>query len=191
MGAPATFYFDFTSPYAYLASERIEELIPEAEWRPFAYPIVCQQIGKLEEVLARDGAAILANVSPRAAERGLPLAPPPEWPFEGWSLMPLRAAVYAEEQGRLKEFTHAAFRMVFVESRPLTDLENVRGAARTAGLDPDATATAVEDPAIKQRLKDYTDEALARGVNGIPTVVVGDKVFWGDDHLDEAAAAAR
>jgi 2-hydroxychromene-2-carboxylate isomerase len=188
----ATFYFDFTSPYAYLASERIEDLIPDAEWRAFAYPIVCRQIGKLEEVLGRDPAVILGNVSPRAAERGLPsIAPPPGWPFDVWSLTPLRAAAFADEQGRLKEFTHAAFRKAFVESRSLKELENVRDAARESGLDPDAVAEAVEDPAIKQRLKEHTEEALALGVTGIPTVAVGDELFWGDDRLDEAAAAAR
>jgi len=186
------FYFDFTSPYVYLASERIDGLIPDAEWKPFAYPILLQQTGKLDEVLARDPGAILKVVSPRAAERGLPpIAPPPGWPFEIWSLTPLRAALFAEEQGRLKEFSVAALRKVFVESRPLTDLDNIREAARDAGLDGDAVAEAIERPEIKRRLKDQTEEARTRGISGIPTVVIGDELFWGDDRLDEAAAAAR
>jgi 2-hydroxychromene-2-carboxylate isomerase len=185
-------YFDFTSPYAYLACERIDDLIPDAEWRPFAYPIVLRQRGRLEEVLQRDPATILETVLPRASARGLPpIAPPPGWPFETWSLTPLRAAMHAEEHGRVKEFSRAAFRKVFVESRLLADLETIRAVAEEAGLDPDEAVEAVERPEIKDRLKERTDEAFARGVDGIPTVAVGDQLFWGDDHLEEAAAAAR
>jgi 2-hydroxychromene-2-carboxylate isomerase len=184
-------YFDYTSPFAYLACERIDDLIPDAEWRPFAYPMVLQQRGRLEEVLGRDRNGILATATAQAADRGLPpLAPPPTWPFEGWSLLPLRAALYAEEQGLVREFSKAAFRKLFVESRSLAEEETVRAAAADAGLDPDETITATGQPEIKERLKKRTAEAFERGVNGIPTIAIGDRLFWGDDHLDEAAAAA-
>lgn len=185
------FYFDFSSPYAYLATTRIDGLVPDAEWRPFAYPILLSQKGRLEEVMKRDPDAILETVTARASERSLPpIAPPPEWPWESWSLDPLRAALYAEEQGKLKEFSAAAFRKAFVESKSLAKPEHVREVASEVGLDPDAVAAAVEAPEIKERLKANTSEAIARGVNGIPTVAIGDELFWGDDHLDEAAAAA-
>jgi 2-hydroxychromene-2-carboxylate isomerase len=191
VAAKPTFYFDFGSPYAYLAAQRIDGLIPEAEWKPIAFPILLSQIGKLEAALARDPRAVLEVVSPRAAERGLPPVRPPEgWPRETWSLGPLRAALFADEHGRLKEFTTAAFRKVFVESLSLTELDNLRAAAREAGLDPGEVGGAIERPEIKQRLKDHTDEALARGVSGIPTVAIGDELFHGDDRLEEAAAAA-
>jgi 2-hydroxychromene-2-carboxylate isomerase len=99
--------------------------------------------------------------------------------------------MHAEEHGRVKEFSRAAFRKVFVESRLLADLETIRAVAEEAGLDPDEAVEAVERPEIKDRLKERTEEAFARGVDGIPTVAVGDELFWGDDHLEEAAAAAR
>jgi 2-hydroxychromene-2-carboxylate isomerase len=119
-----------------------------------------------------------------------PFAPPEGWPVQSWSLAPLRAALVADELGRQREFARAAFRKAFVESRSLADLENVLGAAGDAGLDADQIADGIERREIKDRLRENTDEALARGVTGIPTVVVGDDVFWGDDRLDEAAAAA-
>jgi 2-hydroxychromene-2-carboxylate isomerase len=191
VAAPPTFYFDFGSPYAYLAAQRIDDLIPDAEWKPFAFPILLNQLGRLEDVLARDPAPVLEIVRPRAAERGLPpIEPPDGWPFETWSLAPLRAALVAGDQGRLKEFTAAAFHKVFVESLPLTDLDNLAAAARDAELDPGEVREGIQRPEIKQRLKDHTDEALARGVAGIPTVAVGDELFHGDDRLEEAAAAA-
>jgi 2-hydroxychromene-2-carboxylate isomerase len=91
----------------------------------------------------------------------------------------------------LKEFATAAFAKVFTEGKALNQPGNLVTAVREAGLDPSEVEEAVERPEIKQRLKDNTDEALARGVTGIPTVAIADRLFWGDDRLDEAAAAVR
>jgi 2-hydroxychromene-2-carboxylate isomerase len=185
------FYFDFNSPYAYLAAERVDELIPGAEWRPIAFPILLSQLGRLDPVFQRDFAPVLAEVSERAATRGMPaVKPPPGWPLETWSLAPLRAALFAGEHGRLAEFSRAAFRKFFVDSRSLTEADNLREVARETGLDPDEMDEAIQRPDVKQQLKDQTDEARASGVTGIPTVAIGDELFWGDDRLEEAAAAA-
>jgi 2-hydroxychromene-2-carboxylate isomerase len=103
----------------------------------------------------------------------------------------LRAALVADEQGRLRAFSRAAYRKSFVESRSLAQLDNVLAAAREVRLEPDEVREGIERPEIKERLKGNTEEALARGVTGIPTVAISDELFWGDDRLDEAAAAAR
>jgi 2-hydroxychromene-2-carboxylate isomerase len=192
MAAPAVFYYDFNSPYAYLAAERIDGLIPNAEWRPIAFAILLSRLGRLERALETlDPAPVAAEVARRAAERGLPpFAPPEAWPVETWSLTPLRAALIADASGRLREFSSAAFRKSFVERRSLADLENVLAAASAAALDPDEVREGIQREEIKERLKSYTEEALARGVTGIPTVAIGDELFWGDDRLEEAAAAA-
>ena len=191
MANNATFYYDFGSPYAYLAAERIDGLIPYARWKPIAFPILLAQLGRLESVLERDFKAALEAAAPRGAERGLPPLEPPEgWPVSTWSLAPLRAALFADEQGRVKEFSNAAFRKVFVESRSLAEADNLRAAAGEAGLDPDEIDDAIQRPDVKQRLKDNTEEARAKGVTGIPTVLVGGDLYWGDDRLEEAAAVA-
>ena len=191
MADTAVFYFDFNSPYAYLAAERIDGMLPDAEWKPIAFPILLQALGRLDKALATDPAPALAEVRERAAARGLPrVEPPASWPVESWSFLPLRAALVADETGRIREFCSAAWRLMFVEGRALTELETVRDAARVAGLDPDKIEDAVQRPGIKDRLKGNTDEAIARGVPGIPTFAVGDELFWGDDHLEEASAAA-
>jgi 2-hydroxychromene-2-carboxylate isomerase len=188
--ARPVFYFDFNSPYAYLAAVRIDDFVPDAEWRPIAFPILLHQLGRLEQVLQRDFPNVLPEVRERAAARGLPpVEPPPGWPVESWSLAPLRATVFAAEQGSERAFALAAFRRVFVESRSLTETDTLRGAATEAGLDPDELLEASERPDTKQRLKDQTNAAVERGVTGIPTVEIGDELYWGDDHLEEAAAA--
>jgi 2-hydroxychromene-2-carboxylate isomerase len=188
--ARPVFYFDFNSPYAYLAAARIDDFVPDAEWRPIAFPILLNQLGRLEEVLGRDFPNVLPEVRERAAARGLPpVEPPPGWPVESWSLAPLRATVFAAEHGREREFARAAFDKVFVESRSLVEPDTLRDTAAEAGLDPDWVAEAIQRPEVKERLKDHTNAALQRGVTGIPTIEIGDELYWGDDHLEEAAAA--
>ena len=188
--ARPVFYFDFNSPYAYLAAARIDDFVPDAEWRPIAFPILLNQLGRLEEVLERDFPNVLPEVRERAAARGLPpVEPPPTWPIESWSLAPLRATVFAAEDGREREFARAAFDKVYVQSRSLADPDTLRDAAAEAGLDPDQVAEAIGRPAIKERLKQHTNAAVERGISGIPTVEIGDELYWGDDHLEEAAAA--
>ena len=69
MGGPTVFYFDFNSPYAYLAAERIEDLLPRAEWRPIAFAILLGQLGRLEGVLEelQNPEPIVTEVRPRGA----------------------------------------------------------------------------------------------------------------------------
>lgn len=118
MAARAIFYFDFQSPYAYLAAARIEGLIPDAEWRPIAFPILLDRLGRLEAAMGRDTTPIVAEVSERAAGRDLPpFNPPQAWPLQTWSLAPLRAALFAAGRGRLPEFSRVAFRKLFAEGR--------------------------------------------------------------------------
>jgi 2-hydroxychromene-2-carboxylate isomerase len=185
------FYYDFNSPYAYLAAERIDDFVPDAQWKPIAFPILLGQLGRLDQAIANiDASRVAGEIDGRASQRGLPpFAPPEAWPLESWSLAPLRAALVAEERGRLREFSQAAFRKSFVESRSLAELDNVLAVAREAGLDPDDVEQGIHRPEIKDRLKGNTEEARARGVTGIPTVAIGSDLYWGDDRLEEAAAA--
>jgi 2-hydroxychromene-2-carboxylate isomerase len=115
---------------------------------------------------------------------------PEGWPREIYSLDRLRAALVADDHGRLKEFTMSAFELMFVENRAMVDADDLAEAARRSGVDPDAVSEGIGRDEIKGRLREYTDAAYARGVRGVPTVAVGDELFWGDDRLEEAAAAA-
>jgi 2-hydroxychromene-2-carboxylate isomerase len=187
---PPIFYYDTNSPYAYLAAQRIQELIPEAVWRPVAFGIMLREQGRTPWSLGPERGAGMAEIERRAAERGLPpLAWPEGWPRETWSFNPLRAAVVAEEEGRLVPFTLECYRRMFVEGRSLAELSDVLDAASGAGLDPSDVEARIGTAAVKERLRAYTDEALDRGVTGVPTVAVDGELFWGDDRLDDAAAA--
>jgi 2-hydroxychromene-2-carboxylate isomerase len=103
----------------------------------------------------------------------------------------MRVATWADRQGAVAAYAHAAGRHAFLSGCDLSLPEHVAEAAEAAGLDPDAALRAAGDPEIKQALRAATDQAFARGVLGVPTVAVGGRLFWGDDRLEEAAAAMR
>ena len=185
------FYFDLGSPYSYLAAERINSLFDEPpEWQPIL-------LGALFKVHDRDSWANgpqrddgIREVERRAADYGLPAIRWPD-PWPGDMLMAMRAATFAKQIGKVVSFSLAGFRQAFAAGRDLSDPDSVMLAAAACELHPNALAKAVESQAVKDALRAATDEAAARGVIGVPTVVVGDAVYWGDDKLDGAAAAAR
>jgi 2-hydroxychromene-2-carboxylate isomerase len=113
---------------------------------------------------------------------------PEPWPNDG--LLAMRAASAADSDGVGRAFLLAAMRVAFRDGRNLEDAAAVADAAREAGLDADGLLARAVDPDVRARLRERTEEALAAGVFGVPTVVVGDEVFWGDDRLVEAAQAA-
>ena len=191
----AIFFYDFSSPYSYLAAERISGVFAEAgaeqpEWLPISFGHVLQSTGRRPWSFEDDKETDLTEIQRRADERGLPKVLYPEgWPIESYSLLPARAATYAKESGRVVSFSLAAFRQHFAAGRPLNDPDNVVLAAAACELHPKAVLKGIETKSVKEKLKQATADAIERGVEGIPTVAVGDVLFWGDDRLEEAAAA--
>jgi 2-hydroxychromene-2-carboxylate isomerase len=192
----AAFYYDFSSPYSYLAAERISGLFSEAgveqpEWVPISFGHVLQESGRRPWSFEEDRSQDFEEIQRRADERGLPKVLYPDgWPIETYSLIPTRAATYAKESGRVVSFTLAAFRQHFAAGRPLNDPDNVLLAAAACELHPNAVLKGIETESVKRKLKEATGEAMERGLQGIPTVAVGEELFWGDDRLEEAVRAA-
>ncbi len=188
----ATFYYDLSSPYAYLAALRVDETLQvEAHWQPIAFGALIGAIGKVPWSLRDDTrAAGQAEIAERARERGLPpIRWPPGWPAESYSVLPLRAVLYAFDHDRGRELTFELYRLAFAEGVALDDPDVVIGAAEACGLDGAKVRAAVATPEVKARLRSATDEAIRRGVTGVPTVALGDELFWGDDRLEDAARA--
>lgn len=194
----AVFYYDFNSPYAYLAAERISALFKQAGaeqpiWRPISLAFVLRASGRTPWSLESEQSRAKGQreIARRAAERGLPEVRYPEsWPVGSYSLAPLRVATYAEQAGRVIAFSLAAFRQQFAAGRPLSDPDNLVLAAAACELHPKAVLKAVETESIKQAVRERTEEAIALGVPGVPTVAMGEQLFWGDDRLEDAAEAA-
>jgi 2-hydroxychromene-2-carboxylate isomerase len=190
----ATFYFDLGSPYAYLSAERISGLFTEAgleqpEWRPILLGGLFRHFGRDSWGNGPEREAGMTEVKRRAAEHGLPpLVWPEPWP--GNMLMAMRAATFAKQTGRTVAFSLAAFRQAFAAGRDLSEADNVLIAAAACELHPNALLKAVGTEGVKNALREATDLAAELGVSGVPSLVVGGEVFWGDDRLEEAVIAA-
>jgi 2-hydroxychromene-2-carboxylate isomerase len=189
-----TFYFDLGSPYAYLTAERVSGLFTEAgleqpEWQPVLLGGLFQRFGRDSWANGPGRAEGVAEVERRAASYGLPpLVWPEPWPAN--YLFAMRAATFAKQTGRAVSFALAGFRQAFAAGRDLGDPENVLVAAAACELHPNALLKAVETRAVKDALREATERAAERGVTGVPSLRVGERVFWGDDRLADAVEAA-
>jgi 2-hydroxychromene-2-carboxylate isomerase len=191
----ALFRYDFNSPYAYLAASRVDAVLggPElVRWQPIAFAFLLAAEGRepwsFHEPTRSEGRR---ECERRAEEYGLaPMAWPPGWPIQSYTLQSLRAALVAEREGALRDFTDAAFARNFVAGTGLTDESAVLEVCEQAGLD---LAVAREGMAgwARDRLRAVTEQAIAEGVHGVPTVTIAGEHFWGDDRLEDAAAALR
>jgi len=192
--ADAVFYYDFYSPYSYLAAERVNAELPVVpEWKPISFGHLLQKTGRRPWSFDRgsEWEAHWDAIRGRAAERGLPEPRIPDgWPIETYSLLGARAATFAKGSGRAVAYSLALFRQVFAGGRTL-DEDTVLLAGAACELHPNAVLKGIESRTVKDALAAATDEAFELGVQGIPTIALDGELFWGDDQLGEAAAALR
>jgi 2-hydroxychromene-2-carboxylate isomerase len=202
------FFFGAMSPYSWFAAERIQRLLPEAQWRGVFAGALFKANGRASWGLGERRAEGIADCEARAAAHGLgPIHWPAPWPTS--DLLVARAMAFAEKgpppsqptpdhllaaggaSPMLVRFALAAMRLAFLEGADLGELDAVLEAGRRSGIDTHELRDALADPDIKTALRGLTDEALALGVVGVPTVAVGEDLFWGDDRLEGAARAYR
>jgi 2-hydroxychromene-2-carboxylate isomerase len=185
---PPDFYFAAMSPYSWLAAERIEQVLPQARWRPVTAAFVFKAAGRTSWGFTPERQSGMADCELRAEAYGVgPVRWPEPWPTNDLPIA--RAMTYAEERGALKQLALEAMRLAFRDGRDMAELDVVLEAGERAGIGSAELEAAVGDPRVKEALRAATDAAIARGVFGIPTVLVGEELFWGDDRLQDAAAA--
>jgi 2-hydroxychromene-2-carboxylate isomerase len=178
---PVTVFFNFRSPYCYLASKSMFEVLDRFdchfEWRPLG-----GWDGRSSPERAKGKLPIARQDVRRWCRRlGIPFSPPPV------TTDPTRAAagsLLADQQGRLREYVVAVMHAEWGEGRDIGQIEVLQDAGRRAGLDPAALTAAVDDPALLARLGEHMQQAQAVGVFGVPSFVVGEEIFWGNDRLD-------
>jgi len=194
VSARPLFLYDLGSPYAYLAAERINGLFAEAgcgapEWQPILLGGLFKANGRESWGIGPEREEGMRECERRASAYGMPPIRWPE-PWPGNYLFAMRVATYAKQIGRAVSFSQAAFRQAFVGGRDLGEPDNVLIAAAAAEMHPRAVLAAVERDAVKRALREATERAGELGVRGVPSVIIGDEVFWGDDRLREAAERA-
>jgi 2-hydroxychromene-2-carboxylate isomerase len=188
--ATLEFFYDFVSPYSYLASTRVEAAVAKVggtvRFRPFLLGGVFNATGNKAPIEVAAKGPYLATDCIRWAKRlGVPFAWPAKFPM--LTVLPLRAAFAAEKLGKLVPYTHAMYRAYWAEGRDISDASVVEDVATKAGL-PGAALIA-EASNHKEALKAQTQEAVDRGSFGAPTFFVGQEMFIGNDRLDFAIEA--
>jgi 2-hydroxychromene-2-carboxylate isomerase len=181
------FLFDFISPYAYLAWQRVHEVAARWDAEVVPTPIL---FAALLDANGHKGPAeipskreyVFKNVLRIAHDLGVPLVPPPSHPFN--PLPALRLVTAQSDPGRRKALVSALFDATWGGGDGVGDLAAIERAIARAGLASDTIdLSRANDEVTKAALKSATDQALAAGVFGVPTMKVGDELFWGFDSL--------
>lgn len=190
MADPITFYFDFISPYSYLAWTQIHALAERhgraVEPAPILFAALLNAYGhKGPAEIPPKRAYIFKDVLRSAARLGQPLVPPPAHPFN--PLLALRVASAPMPAPTRRALVDALYRATWGGGGGVEGASQIAAALASVGLDPEATLRAATSDDGKARVRARTEEALARGVFGVPTTWVDGEIFWGLDsfgHLE-------
>lgn len=192
MSKSVEFFFDFGSPTSYLAWTQLPRIASAAGaqiiWRPLLLGGVFKATGNQSPVaIPAKGRYMLQDLARFAARYEVPLQFNPYFPINTLTLMRGAAAYLGSE--RFLPYVQAIFEALWVQQKNLGQPEVVAEVLSAAGFSPEEFEQLVNDEAVKQRLKDSTEEAIKRGVFGVPTFFVGSEMHFGQDRLDFVAEA--
>jgi 2-hydroxychromene-2-carboxylate isomerase len=178
----AAFHFELSCPFTYLAAERVDRSFAAVDWIPVS-----------RATATRPGGASLCRLRRAAEARADQLRMPLVWPESFPAAVPatMRVAGYAASVGRSAEFALAAGRLAFCGGFDLEDPEIIAEAAAAAGLGLEASLAAARDRERDRELEAAGWRLRAVGADRLPALSVGRSLFWGEERVVEAAAAAR
>jgi 2-hydroxychromene-2-carboxylate isomerase len=196
-GPVVEMFFDCSSPWTYLAFENVqplaEELGARVDWRPILVGGVFNTVnpsvyeGRATPVPAK-ARYMLKDLQDWARQAGLRIKMPPSV-FPVNSVKAMRACLVVAPQGKLVDFARAVFQAYWSEDRDISQDAVLEAVCERAGVGADVIAHAA-DPAVKAALKANTDELIARGGFGSPTIFVnGQDMYFGNDRLELVRAA--
>jgi len=188
MPAPIEFYFDFSSPYSYLASEQIESLAARFDRKVAYRPILLGVIFRVSGQRPLTAIPLKGDYSRRDFERSARFAKlafrlPEPFPISTVHAARACLVLQSERPDLAPEFIHRAFRAYFAEGRNISDIEVLRRVLQESGAQASAVLETAARPDTKERLKSAIDESIARGVFGAPYFIVDGEPFWGNDRL--------
>ena len=190
MSQPIEFYFDFSSPYGYLASEKIDDLAArhgrKVKWRPILLGVVFKQTGGAPlTTLPLKGEYSLHDFSRSARFLDVPYTHPETFPIN--TMHAARAYYWLHEQNceAARACAHSGYRAYFRDGRDIAEVAVVLELATRHGADRATLAEALNSAALKERLKAECEAALAKGVFGSPYISVDGEPFFGADRLPQ------
>ncbi|MDP3241396.1 MAG: 2-hydroxychromene-2-carboxylate isomerase [Reyranella sp.] len=186
MARTLEFYFDYGSPYSYLADTQVEAIARRTGATLVRKPML---LGGVFKATGNHSPAELPQKSAWsgfdmpmwARHYGVPFQRNPFFPVNTLALM--RGAAAAQLDGLFERYHPAVFKAMWVEGRNLNDMKEVAAVLTAAGLDAPKFGARIQDQDVKDRLKATTEEAVARGVFGAPTCFVDKMMFFGNDRL--------
>ena len=189
MSDPIEFYFDFSSPYGYLASECIDDAAARhgrgVVWRPYLMGVAMKVTGSAPLTDRPMVSAYSRHDMDRSARLlEVPFAFPEPFPIA--TVAACRAVYWMEGRagaGAAKSLARALYRAYFADGRNISEPGVVADVATGHGADRDALLAGIAEPAVKERLKEVTDVAIGRGVFGSPFFIVDGEPFWGHDRM--------
>lgn len=190
------FWFDFGSNYSYLSMMRIGHEAAKRDvgiaWKPFMLGAVFKALGWNGSPFLQQkekGRYVWRDMARQCAKYGLPWIRPSTFPRR--AVLPHRVALIAENEPWGADFCKAIMMRNFAEDQEIDSVDAVSDVLITLQLPAHEVIEAAQMPANKQRLREQTAEAQARGVFGAPTFFVGDEMFWGNDRMEDALELAR
>ncbi len=182
-------YFDYACPWAYLGSCRAEayfrDLGVEIEFRPVHLRrLVEAGVGKPLELGPRKQANATNDIRHWAEAIGAEISPDARALYKSDSSLALRCALVAKDLGKFREFHYPAYRARWARARDLSKESVLEELIASAGLDADTVLARARTPELEKRLTRETETAIERGVFGVPTIFVGDEMFWGNDRFE-------
>ncbi|NLC02463.1 MAG: 2-hydroxychromene-2-carboxylate isomerase [Pseudomonas formosensis] len=192
MSKQVEFYFDVGSPASYLAWTQIAQLAErhgaEVVYQPMLLGGVFKATGNASPAsVPAKGRYTRIDFERFARRYQVPFAQNPFFPINTMQLM--RGAVALLDGDQFQPYADAVFRAIWVEGQNMGDPDVVARVLGGQGFDVAGLLQQINDPAVKERLRQITERAIERGVFGAPTFFVGDEMFFGQDRLDFVEAA--
>lgn len=188
--SPVEFYFDFSSPYGYFGSTRIDALAAkyhrEVDWRPYLVGTAMKQTGHqplFNTPLFHD--YVVVDVPRFARLLDVPFQLPESFPLVASAASRGYYWLYEQDPGLARRFARETYHAFFGEGRDISKTGELRRIAAGCGVDGDQLAAATQDQRVKELFKEKNDAALKKGVFGSPFVIVDGEPFWGADRLDQ------
>jgi 2-hydroxychromene-2-carboxylate isomerase len=190
MAAPIDFYFDFSSPYGYFASTKIDVLAAkygrEVAWRPFLLGAAMKITGGVPlPSVPLKGDYARRDFARSAKYYGMEFKLPSAFPIS--SQAPARAFYWLARKDSIqaKALAAALYRAYFVDDINISNPDDTVAVCARFGLNAEEVRAALNDPAIKDLVKTEVSKAIGRGAFGSPFVVIDDETFWGADRLEQ------
>jgi 2-hydroxychromene-2-carboxylate isomerase len=190
------FFFDVGSPAAYLAWTQLPALCGSCagsiDYKPMLLGGVFQATGNQSPMLVpAKGSYMQRDFALHAQRYGVPFQHNPHFPINTLTLMRAATAIQLQQLDRLADYLDAVFRAIWVDAKNMNDPQVVASVLQAAGFEPAALLAQAADPQVKERLRQVTQDAVARGVFGAPTFFVDGQMFWGQDRLEFVKQALK